>query len=88
VTPNPGSPEALSLGCTCPVIDNSRGLGSPWAPPTYAYYWVDDGCPVHRPPAPCPDCGHVATKHAGFHLSEPCPCRPLDTAAHDDASST
>lgn len=25
--PNPGSDEALAAGCTCPVIDNGRGLG-------------------------------------------------------------
>lgn len=25
--PNPGSPAALSLGCTCPVLDNAHGRG-------------------------------------------------------------
>lgn len=27
--PNPGSSEALALGCRCPVIDNFRGVGRP-----------------------------------------------------------
>lgn len=26
-TPNPGSNEALDLGCICPVLDNGHGLG-------------------------------------------------------------
>ncbi|MGR3501578.1 hypothetical protein [Pseudaestuariivita sp.] len=25
--PPPGSPEAVAKGCTCPVLDNARGLG-------------------------------------------------------------
>lgn len=25
--PNPGSGEAIKLGCKCPVIDNHNGLG-------------------------------------------------------------
>lgn len=25
--PNPGSNEAIDLGCTCPVLDNCRGKG-------------------------------------------------------------
>lgn len=24
---NPGSPEAVAAGCTCPTIDNGHGLG-------------------------------------------------------------
>lgn len=26
-TPNPGSKEAVAMGCTCPVMDNSYGRG-------------------------------------------------------------
>ena len=26
-TPNPGSDEAIALGCTCPVMDNGHGKG-------------------------------------------------------------
>jgi hypothetical protein len=28
-TPNPGSDEAVKLGCTCPVEDNKHGDGVP-----------------------------------------------------------
>lgn len=27
MSPNPGSPEAIKAGCTCPVMDNRRGQG-------------------------------------------------------------
>lgn len=27
-TPNPGGPDALDQGCTCPVYDNNGGDGS------------------------------------------------------------
>ncbi len=41
-SPNPGSDEALALGCRCPVLDNGRGrAGPPW--------WITQGCPVHDP---------------------------------------
>lgn len=44
-TPNPGSPEAVSQGCTCPRLDNGNGRG----------YLCDNGerfviagfCPLH-----------------------------------------
>lgn len=26
-TPNPGSKEAIELGCKCPVLDNAHGKG-------------------------------------------------------------
>lgn len=43
--PNPGSDEARTLGCHCPVLDNNHGRRppSPWG------YWVNEGCPVHSP---------------------------------------
>lgn len=48
--PNPGSDEAISLGCKCPVIDNGHGRG--WMGgikdddgETIFVYTV--GCPVH-----------------------------------------
>lgn len=43
-TPNPGSDEARAQGCTCPVLDNHRGLGS-------GPFWITDGCPLHAPAA-------------------------------------
>lgn len=26
--PKPGSPEAVAQGCTCPIYDNNRGVGT------------------------------------------------------------
>jgi hypothetical protein len=43
--PNPGSAEAVALGCTCPVMDNNRGL----SPPAMGGgWWIDGSCPLHR----------------------------------------
>ena len=42
--PNPGSPEAQALGCTCPILDNNYGAGSGWGPDKW---WITEGCPVH-----------------------------------------
>lgn len=42
--PNPGSPEAIALGCTCPVIDNGHGRGYYGQPNVFVY---TVGCPVH-----------------------------------------
>jgi hypothetical protein len=42
-TPNPGSDDAISLGCTCPVLDNSHGKG--WM--GGGEFWITEGCPVH-----------------------------------------
>lgn len=49
--PNPGSEDAVNAGCTCPVLDNNRGLWAPmpgWAdnPPNW---WMVVGCPLHDP---------------------------------------
>lgn len=41
--PNPGSDKALLMGCTCPVMDNNRGLHTPWP----GDWWVTEGCPLH-----------------------------------------
>ena len=42
--PNPGSDEAVSRGCTCPVGDNARGRGLPGGT-----FWINEGCPLHAP---------------------------------------
>jgi len=42
-TPNPGSDEALALGCLCPVMDNNHGKYTPWP----GDWWVRPDCPVH-----------------------------------------
>jgi hypothetical protein len=44
--PNPGSDEAVNQGCTCPVLDNGRGLGLPGG-----NFWFSEDCPLHNPKA-------------------------------------
>ena len=46
VTPNPGSEEALDLGCICAILDNNHGKYAPWQPDGW---WITEGCPVHAP---------------------------------------
>lgn len=46
-TPNPGSDEALALGCLCPVMDNCHGQGA--YGPGSDVFWVDDSCKLHGP---------------------------------------
>lgn len=44
---NPGSKEAVALGCKCPVVDNHYGLGvvrDPGLPPQFWRVW---SCPLH-----------------------------------------
>lgn len=51
--PNPGSKNAVALGCTCPVMDNHHGRGVPWPrddgkdPTEHPSFYVTEGCPVH-----------------------------------------
>jgi hypothetical protein len=42
--PNPGSDEAIKLGCKCPVLDNAHGRGYMGVAGTFVYV---EGCPVH-----------------------------------------
>ena len=42
--PNPGSDEALRLGCKCAVLDNAHGHGYMGQPGVFVY---TEGCPVH-----------------------------------------
>lgn len=42
--PNPGSDEAVALGCRCAVYDNNRGRYAPWPPDGW---WITDSCPLH-----------------------------------------
>lgn len=42
--PNPGSDEAISNGCICPVLDNGHGnedLGD------MRGFYIAAGCPIH-----------------------------------------
>lgn len=52
--PNPGSPEAEALGCTCPVLDNNHGKGiavtNEGVPDVV--FWYHSRCPVHILPPP------------------------------------
>ncbi|MFA5133172.1 MAG: hypothetical protein WC444_07640 [Candidatus Paceibacterota bacterium] len=43
--PSPGSPDAIKLGCTCPILDNygGRGLGK-------GMFWINKVCPIHGTP--------------------------------------
>jgi hypothetical protein len=45
-TPNPGSDEALALGCECAIMDNNHGKYPPYPPDGW---WITMGCPVHAP---------------------------------------
>jgi len=45
--PNPGSPEAVKLGCTCPVIDNHHGKGVPYGANGEVGFWHSGDCPLH-----------------------------------------
>ena len=45
VIPNPGSDEAIRLGCSCAILDNSHGLGFPWN--GEISFWISADCPVH-----------------------------------------
>lgn len=44
---NPGSPEAVAVGCTCPVIDNRRGKGAYLDADDTPLFWYSPECPVH-----------------------------------------
>lgn len=42
--PNPGSDEAIEMGCTCPVLDNGHGKGSMYGEDLF---WMNANCPIH-----------------------------------------
>ena len=46
-TPNPGSPEAIKQGCTCPVKDNRMGEGFTWGGLCGKFFYMTEGCPIH-----------------------------------------
>lgn len=43
--PNPGSKEAIDLGCSCPVIDNHYGKGI--LIEENQEFWISQDCIVH-----------------------------------------
>jgi hypothetical protein len=42
--PNPGSPKAVELGCTCAIYDNHNGWGSDYGKDKF---WIARDCPIH-----------------------------------------
>ncbi len=44
--PNPGSQEAVDLGCTCPVWDNHHGQGFKLGGDDICF-WINQGCLIH-----------------------------------------
>lgn len=44
--PTPGSDEAVTNGCTCPVLDNGRGRGAYQIDGVWQH-WVSSDCPLH-----------------------------------------
>ena len=43
--PNPGTTEAIEMGCMCPVMDNNYGQG---AYGREGVYWYSADCPIHK----------------------------------------
>ena len=43
---NPGSPEAIKMGCTCAVIDNNYGHGFSFGD-SEPMFWIDGSCKLH-----------------------------------------
>ena len=41
---NPGSPEAVQYGCTCPVLENNMGQVAPLPDD---HWYVDVNCALH-----------------------------------------
>ena len=45
--PNPGSDEAIKIGCTCPILDNYHGKGAYNDENGKPLFWINGDCPVH-----------------------------------------
>jgi len=50
--PNPGSDEAIKLGCKCSVLDNHHGEGFPYSKNGEPCFWINGGCPLHSSRTP------------------------------------
>ena len=44
--PSPGSPEAVKLGCSCPVTGNHHGEGV-WTRDYGQLFWTTPNCKLH-----------------------------------------
>lgn len=42
---NPGSPEAVAMGCECPAIGNHHGAGVEMGGDLF--WWISSQCPMH-----------------------------------------
>lgn len=45
--PNPGSNEAIKIGCTCPIVDNRYGDGI-HTDSGAILFWYNEDCPIHN----------------------------------------
>ena len=45
--PNPGSWEAIKMGCKCPVLDNEHGEGAYIDENGVPQFWIAEDCPIH-----------------------------------------
>lgn len=46
--PNPGSPEAVAMGCRCPELDNGHGKGCGMTDDKgEPLFWLNQDCPLH-----------------------------------------
>jgi hypothetical protein len=43
----PGSPEAVRIGCKCPVDENHAGAGAYTDIYGYPIFWFDRDCSIH-----------------------------------------
>ena len=46
-TPNPGSPEAIKIGCSCPRMNNRNGLGVYDDENGNPLFWISGDRPIH-----------------------------------------
>lgn len=44
--PKPGSPEAVKLLCSCPILDNGHGRGHLGDGEQFGW-WITEGCVLH-----------------------------------------
>lgn len=45
----PGSDQAVALGCECPRLDNARGRGAYGTRGPKAIFVINGDCPIHGP---------------------------------------
>jgi hypothetical protein len=45
--PNPGSKEAIDVGCVCPILDNNFGAGIGKDKDGTTLFWYNSDCPIH-----------------------------------------